>query len=321
MKAIAQERYGDASVLALADMARPEAGEDGVLVRVRAAGVAMGDWHMMTGQPYMMRPGTGLRAPRQKVRGTDIAGTVEAVGAKVTEFKVGDEVFGWGGVAFAEYARSKERQLVKKPAAISFEQAAAVPTSGCTALQALRDAGRLQAGQNVLVVGASGGVGTFAVQIAKALGAEVTGVCSTVKVELVRSLGADHVVDYKREDIAAGGKQYDLVLDIGGNRPLSKLRSVLSERGTLVIVGGKGGRMFMGIGRSLRAAVLSPFVKHTMKPLFASSKKVDLAFVSGLIEEGKVTPVVDRTFPLAEAPEAIRYLDEGKVAGKLVLTV
>jgi len=266
--------------------------------------------------------GYGLRKPKARVRGMDVAGRVEAVGKDVTQFQPGEEVFGTCDGSFAEYACAQEDKIAPKPANLTFEQAAAVPISACTALQALRDKGNVQPGQKVLIIGASGGVGTFAVQLAKAFGAEVTGVCSTTKMDLVRSLGADHVIDYTRDDFADGVQLYDLILDTAGNRSLSHLRRALSPQGTLVIVGGEGGgRWFGGTDRQLRALMLSPFVRQKLRPLFSMERKEDLEFLKELIEAGKVTPVIDRTYPLAETPEAIGYVGEGHARGKIVITV
>jgi len=319
MKAIVQDVYGPPEVLKFRDIDQPVVGEDDVLVRVRAAGLDMGVRHLMTGLPYLVRLGFGLRRPRVRVRGMDVAGRVEAVGAKVTRFQPGDEVFGTCDSSFAEYATARPDRLAPKPANLTFEQAAAVPVSACTALQALRDLGRVQPGQKVLVIGAAGGVGTYAVQLAKAFGATVTGVCSTTKTDLVRSIGADHVIDYTREDFT---ERYDLVLDIAGNRSLSHLRRALTPRGTLVLVGGEdGGRWFGGMDRPLRALVLSPFVGQNLRPLMSSERAPDLEVLSELIEAGKVTPVIDRTYPLGEAADALRYLDSGRVRGKVVITV
>jgi NADPH:quinone reductase-like Zn-dependent oxidoreductase len=323
MKAIVQNTYGSADVLELRDIDKPHIGDDEVLVRVHAAGVDQGVWHMMTGMPYLIRiMGYGLRAPKTRVPGMDVAGRVEAVGKNVTRFQAGDEVFGICEGSFAEYARVKEDKIAPKPANLSFEQAAAVPVSALTALQGLRDHGEVRAGHRVLIIGASGGVGTFAVQLAKAFGAEVTGVCSTTKVDLVQSIGADHVIDYTREDITQTGQLYDVILDIGGNRRLSLLRRALTPRGTLVIVGGeKGGRWIGGVDRPLRGLMLSPFVCHRIRFFVAMGRKEDLQVLTDLIEAGKVTPVIDRTYPLSEAPDAIRYLEEGHARGKLVITV
>jgi NADPH:quinone reductase-like Zn-dependent oxidoreductase len=323
MKAIVQDTYGSPDVLELREIDEPVVGDDEVLVRVHAAGVDQGVWHLMAGLPYLVRvAGVGLRAPKNRVRGLDVAGRVEAVGENVTRLQPGDEVFGTCRGSFAEYACAGADKLVSKPANLSFEQAAAVPVSGCTALQAVRDRGKVQAGQEVLIIGAGGGVGTFAVQLAKAFGAEVTGVCSTTKVELVRSLGADHVIDYTHEDFADGGARYEVILDIAGNRSLSHLRRALAPEGTLVLVGGEGGgRWLGGVDRTLRALVLSPFVRQKFGTWIATQPKEDLEAVQELLEAGKVTPVVDRTFPLSELADAIRYMREGHVRGKVVITL
>jgi NADPH:quinone reductase-like Zn-dependent oxidoreductase len=299
------------------------AGDGDVLVRVHAAGVDRGVWHLMTGLPYLVRiMGYGLCTPKARVRGTDVAGRVEWVGKDATQFRPGDQVFGICDGSFAEYACAREDKFVRKPANLTFEQAAAVPTSALTALQGLRDAGKLEPGQKVLIIGASGGVGTFAVQIAKALGAEVTGVCSTTKTALVRSIGADHAIDYTREDFGDGRRHYDVILDIAGNRSLSHLRRALTPQGTLVIVGGEGGgRWLGGMDRQLRALMLSPFVRQTLRSLFSMPRKEDLQFVKELVDAGKITPVIDRTYPLREVPEAIRYLTAGHARGKVVITV
>ncbi|MGB3050633.1 MAG: NAD(P)-dependent alcohol dehydrogenase [Polyangiales bacterium] len=323
MKAIVQDTYGSADVLELRDIDRPEVGDDEVLVRVHAAGVDPGVWHLMTGLPYLIRiAGYGFRAPKSPVRGNDLAGRVEAVGKNVTEFQAGDEVFGNSDGTFAEYASAKANKLALKPTNISVEQAAAVPTSALTALQGLRDHGEVQPGQRVLIVGASGGIGTFAVQLAKAFGAEVTGVCSTTKVDMVRSLGADHVIDYVRDDFEQMPQRYDVILDMAGNRSLSTLRRALTPEGTLVIVGGEeGGRWLGGTDRQIRALLLSPFVRQRLRTFIAKEGAEDLLVLKELIESGKVTPVIDRTYELREAPDAIRYLDEGHARGKLVLSV
>jgi len=323
MKAIVQDRYGSADVLELGDVDEPEIGDSDVLVRVYAAGVDRGAWHLMTGLPYLVRiAGFGLRAPRTRVRGTEVAGRVETVGRNVTRFEAGDDVFGICGGSFAEYASAAEDKLALKPANLSFEQAAAVPVSAVTALQALRDEGRLQPGQKVLVIGAAGGVGTFAVQLAKAFGAEVTGVCSTTKLDTVRSLGADHVIDYTREDFADAGPRYDLILDMAGNRSLSHLRRALAPRGTLVIVGGEGGdRWTGGTHRQIRALLLSPFVSQRLRSFVATERREDLQLLKEMIEAGQLRPVVDRTYPLRGVPDAIRDLVEGRARGKLVISV
>jgi NADPH:quinone reductase-like Zn-dependent oxidoreductase len=324
MKAIVQDEYGEADdVLRLEEIDKPEIGDDQVLVRVHAAGMDRGVWHLMTGLPYPVRiAGYGLRAPKTGVRGSDVAGCVEAVGKDVTTLQPGDEVFGIGDGSFAEYTCAAEDKLAPKPESLTFEQAAAVPVSALTALQGLRDHGRVQPGQKVLIIGASGGVGTFAVQIAKAFGAEVTGVCSTTKVDMVRSIGADHVIDYTHDDIADGGQRYDVILDTGGNRSLSQLRRALTPRGRLVIVGAEtGGRWLGGTDRQLRALMLSPFVGQKLGTFIASENNDDLIVLKELIEAGKVTPAIDRTYPLSEVPAAIRYTQEGHARGKVVITV
>lgn len=323
MKAIIQDVYGPAEVLELRDVGKPAPGEDEVLLRVRAAGVDQGVWHLMTGLPYLVRAfGFGLRAPKNGIRGREAAGEVEAIGRNVVGFRPGDEVFGTCEGSFAEYVCAKEGKLALKPANLSFEQAAAVPISAVTALQGLRDSGQVRAGQDVLVIGAAGGVGAYAVQLAKAFGAHVTGVCSTAKTDLVRSIGADRVIDYKHDDFADGARHYDLILDTAGNRPLSVLRRALKPRGTLVIVGGEGGgRWTGGFERSLRAAMLSPFVGQKLKGLMAVERAEDLRFLTGLIEAGTVRPVIDRTYALADAAAAIQYVHEGRARGKVVVTV
>ena len=323
MKAMVRDAYGSPDVLELRDVGRPGIGDDGVLVRVRAAGLDRGVWHIMAGLPYPIRlAGFGLRAPKNPVIGSDVAGVVEAVGGEVSRFKPGDEVFGIGEGTFAEYARAPEDKLAPKPANLTFEQAAAVAVSGSTALQGVRDHGKVRPGQEVLIIGASGGVGTYAVQIAKAFGARVTGVCSTTKAGMVRAIGADHVVDYTQEDFAEGERRYDLILDIGGNSSLSRLRRALTPRGTLIIAGGEGGgRWLGGTDRQLRALALSPFVGQKLGTFVSSGNREDLILLKDLIEAGKVTPVIDRTYPLDEAPEAIRYLQEGRARGKVVILV
>jgi NADPH:quinone reductase-like Zn-dependent oxidoreductase len=324
MKAIVQDEYGTApeDVLRLAEIARPTIGDDDVLLRVRAASVDRGTWHLMTGLPSLMRiMGFGLRRPKARNPGRSGAGTVESVGKNVTGFGPGDEVYGTCEGSFAEYARARPGKLAPKPANLSFQQAAAVPVSALTALQGVRKA-QVQAGQEVLIVGASGGVGTFAVQIAKAFGADVTGVCSTAKMEFVRALGADHVVDYTREGFADGEHRYDVILDIGGNTRLSQLRRALTPGGRLVIVGGEtDGRWLGGFDRQLRAALLSPLVSQKLGMLTASENSEDLMVLRDLIESGQIAPAVDRTYPLSEAPAAIRYMIEGHARGKVVITV
>ncbi|MFT4540746.1 MAG: NADPH:quinone reductase-like Zn-dependent oxidoreductase [Planctomycetota bacterium] len=323
MKAVVQDRYGSADVLEVRDIARPVCGPDDVLVHVHAAGVDRGAWHLMTGLPYLIRlVGYGFRAPKNPVLGMDVAGHVEAVGANVTQFHTGDEVFGIGNGSFAEFACVPQTKLARKPVNLSFEQAAAVPTSAGTALQGLRDIGEVKAGQTVLIIGAGGGVGSFAVQIAKALGAEVTGVEGPTKLDLVRSIGADHVIDYKREDFSRMGKRYDVILDIAGNRSLSDLRRALTPRGTLVITGGENGdRWIGGVDRQLRALALSPFVGQRLRSFIAEESSESIRDVTTLIEAGKVMPVIDKTFPLSETADAMRYLTDSHVRGKLVITV
>jgi NADPH:quinone reductase-like Zn-dependent oxidoreductase len=323
MKAIVRDAYGSADVLELREVDKPEIRDDDVLVRVRAAGVDRGVWHVMTGLPYPIRlAGYGLRAPKNPVPGADVAGVVEAVGKAVTRFQPGDEVFGIAKGSYAEYVRAPEDKLALKPANLTFEQAAAVAISGLPALQGLRDHGRVEAGQKVLIIGASGGVGTYAVQLAKAFGAEVTGVCSTTKLDVVRSIGADHVIDYTDQDFAEAEQRYDLILDIGGNSSLSRLRRALTPKGTLVIAGGEtDGRWLGGTDRQLRALLLSPFVGQKLGTFISRENHADMIVLRQLIEAGKVTPVIDRTYPLIEVPEAIRYLERGHARGKIVVTV
>ena len=323
MKAIVRDNYGPPDVLELRDIDRPEIADHEVLVDVHAAGVGRDVWHVMAGLPYPIRlAGYGLRTPKNPVIGSDVAGVVEAVGENVTRFQPGDEVFGIGKGSYAEYARAREDKLASKPANLTFEQAAVLAISGSTALQALRDHAKVRQGQEVLIIGASGGVGTFAVQIAKSFGASVTGVCSTTKTEVVRSIGADHVIDYTREDFAEGKEHYDVILDIGGNPSLARLRHALTPRGALIIAGGEtSGRWLGGTDRQLRALALSPFVGQKLGTFVARENHEDLIFLKELIESGKVTPVIDRTYPLAEVPEAIRYLEEGHARGKVVIPV
>lgn len=322
MRALVRRTYGGPEVAEVAEVARPPIGDDQVLVRVRAAGVNPLDWHFLTGVPYIARAQLGLRSPKQPILGVDMAGEVEAVGAAVTEFRPGDAVFGEVGGAFAEYVRARAAILAPKPADTSFEEAAAVPVAGFTALQALRDSGRLRPGQSVLVVGASGGVGTFAVQIARALGAtEVGGVCSTANVELVRSLGADHVVDYTREDFTESGRRYDLIVDNAGTAGLRAVRRVLRPAGTYVLVSGPKHR-FLGPMRNLIAAlVYSRFVSQRMVGMLAQANRDDLVLLADLIAAGKVAPVVESCYPLAEGAAAISHLGTGHARGKTVLTI
>ncbi len=323
MRAIVQDVYGTADVLQFKEIETPEIGEDDVLVRVAAAGVHRGIWHTMTGLPYLMRVmGFGLRAPKARVRGDELAGQVEAVGANVTRFQVGDEVFGTSDGAYAELARAHQDSLAHKPRNLSFEQASLLPVSASAALRALRDAGGVAEGQSVLIVGASGGVGTFAVQIAKAFGAEVTGVCSTRNLDLVRSLGADHVIDYTRDEFTELDRRYDLMVDLAGNRPLSALRRALTPDGTLVIVGGEGGgRWFGGVDRQLRAMLTSPFVSQNLRSVFVATTAEDLRQLRDLAEGDQLEPVVDQTFTLARAADAIRYLTDGHPHGKVAVAV
>jgi NADPH:quinone reductase-like Zn-dependent oxidoreductase len=319
---IANDAYGTPDDLQLREIERPPLDDDGVLVRVHAASVNPYDWHLMRGEPYLVRSSEGLRRPKRSVRGVDMAGVVEAVGANVTQVQPGDEVLGWGRWgSLAEYERAGETSCVRKPAGLSFEQAAAMPMAGCTALQGLRDKGQLRPGQSVLINGAAGGVGTFAVQIAKALGGDVTGVCSTGNVDLVRSIGADEVVDYTVDDFTRTGRRYDLILDLVGNRSLSELRRALTPKGTLVLSGAGSHRRLGPVGRLLGALVLSRLVGQRLLPLLAQLRRDDLVVLNEMVEAGTLTPVVDRTFPLREAPEAIRYLEAGHARGKVVVTV
>ena len=323
MKAIVQDEFGSADVLELRDIDDPVIGDDDVLVRVHAAGCGPDVWHLMTGLPYMARLSIGFRAPKMRVRGWDVAGTVEAVGKNVTDFQPGDEVMGIAPGSFAELALARPDKLVRKPARLSFEEAAAAPISGITALRAIREVGRVQPGQRVLVIGASGGVGSLAVQVAKAVGAHVTGLCSTPKKDLVRSIGADDVIDYTREEFADGERRWDVIVDTAGRRSLSHLRRALAPKGTLVIVGGDGGGRWTGgfFRGVVRAPLLSIFVGQNLRGLATKERKKDLEALRELIEAGKVTPVIDRAYPLIEAPDAIRYLEQGHPAGKVVVAV
>ncbi|HKO84574.1 MAG TPA: NAD(P)-dependent alcohol dehydrogenase [Actinomycetota bacterium] len=327
MQAIVQDTYGSAEVLQLKEIDTPAPRNNEVLVRVHAAGLDRGVVHVMTGLPYLIRllvPTMGLRRPKVPVRGMDLAGRVEAVGEQVSKFRPGDDVFGWTDTgSYAEYTVAPEDHLAAKPANLSFEQAAAVPISGFAALQALRDEGQVQPGQQVLVIGAAGGVGSFAVQLAKAFGAEVTGVAGPAQVELVRSIGADQVIDYTRDDVTDGSRHWDLILDTAGHRSLSRLRRALTPEGTLVIVGSEGrGRWLGGFDRQLRALVLSRLVSQRLRMLSSKPRQDDLQTLRELIEAGKLTPVIDRTYPLAEVPEAIRQMVHGRGGGgKVVITV
>jgi NADPH:quinone reductase-like Zn-dependent oxidoreductase len=321
MQAIVQHGYGSPRRLRLEEVAAPVVDDDGVLVRVHAASVNPVDRHLMRGQPYLIHLTDGLLRPKVTIRGVDLAGRVEAVGRNVTQFQPGDAVFGHRRAAFAEYACGAEANFAPLPAGLTFEQAAAIPVAGYTALQGLRDKGQLQSGQRVLINGASGGVGTFAVQIAKAMGAEVTGVCSARNVGLVQSLGADHVIDYTQQDFTRAGRQYDLILDAVGNRALHSLRRILHPTGTLVVVGAPKGRWLGPLKPLLKAAVMSRFVRQRLAPLIAQHNKADLLTLKEMIEAGKVKPVIDRTYPLSEVPEAIGYLEAGHARGKVVITI
>ena len=323
MKAITYHTYGSPDVLEFQEVDEPVVNDDEVLVRVRAASANPRDWHLMRGLPSIMRLRFGLRRPTSSLLGSDMAGRVEAVGKNVTRFRPGDEVFAHvlaGG--FAEYTCVPEDFLGLKPANLTFEQAAAVPLAALTALQGLRDHGRIQPGQKVLIIGASGGVGTFAVQVAKAFGADVTGVCSTRNVDMVRSIGADHVIDYTQEDFTRSGQRYDLILQLAGTRSPSDCRRALTSKGTLLLSSGESdGRWIGPIDRIIKAVVLSPFVGQRLAPFLARQSREDLQTVRELIEQGKLSPVIDRTYPLSEVPEAIRYLEEGHARGKVVITV
>ena len=338
MRAIVQEAYGSADVLHEAQVPRPAIRENEVLVKVHAAGLDRGTWHITSGLPYALRPVYGFRAPRHPVPGLDLAGTVEAVGSQVTRFVVGDHVFGSGKGSFAEFAAAHENNLAHKPAGISFEQAAAVPVSACTALIALRAGGvdpvkgptskepkakgSTSKELKVLITGASGGVGSYAVQLAKAAGAQVTGVASTAKLDLVRSLGADHVIDYTTQDFADGTERYDVIIDIAGNPSVARLRRSLTPAGTAVITGGEEGGSWTGsMDRQLRAVALSPFIKQRLTMIVGTQTAGDLEYLAGLLDAGIITPVIDRTFPLAQVPEAMRYFDAGKARGKVVITI
>jgi NADPH:quinone reductase-like Zn-dependent oxidoreductase len=322
LKAITYHRYGSPDVLDFEEVDEPVAKDDEVLIGVRAASVNPRDWHFMRGLPYIMRP-IGLRIPKDGGFGSDVAGQVEAVGKAVTRFRRGDEVFAHvlsGG--FAEYTCVSEDVLGRKPANLTFEQAAAVPLAALTALQGLRDHGQIQAGQKVLIIGASGGVGTFAVQLGKSFGAEVTGLCSTRNLDLVRSIGADHVIDYTKEDFTQSGQKYDLIFQLAGTRSPSDCRRALTSKGKLILSSGESdGRWIGPLDRIIKAVVLSPFVSQRLGPFEAKRSKEDLQVLKELIESGKVSPVIDRTYPLSETAEAVRYLEEGHARGKVVITV
>jgi NADPH:quinone reductase-like Zn-dependent oxidoreductase len=322
MRAIVYDRYGSPAVLRVQEVDKPAVRDGEVLVRVHAVSVNPADWHFLTGTPYLMRVGTGLSKPKGRVLGLDFAGRVEEVGANVSGLQPGDEVFGAHSGAFAEYVSAPETSMAPKPANLSFEEAAAVPVAGVTALQGLRDKGKLQAGQRVLIIGASGGVGTFAVQVAKSLGAEVTGVCSTRNVERVRSLGADRVIDYTSEDFAGDGARYDLVFVLAGHSSGSELLRVLNPKGTLLLCSGDGGGPWLGpfIGVT-RTLARSAFASQRAVMWIANSNRADLLDLKALIEAEKVTPVLDKRYALADAAEAFRYQGEGHTQGKSVLTV
>ena len=319
MQAIVQDRYGSAEVLEAQEIDKPEIGDNQVLVRVHAASIHVGDWILMTGSPFVMRLATGLRKPKNRVPGTDVAGTVEAVGKDVTQLRPGDEVFGWGAGAFAEYATATEDQFVSKPANLTFEEAASVGVSATTALQLLRDNGKVKPGQKVLINGASGGVGTFAVQIAKAFGAEVTGVSSTKNVAMVRSIGADHVIDYTREDFTTGAERYDLILDNVGNHSMARTRRALKPGGMLISNG--GGHADGKLGRTVRTMLVSMFVRQQASPTIKSQNHDDLVALKDLVEAEKVRPVIDRTYPLIQTPEAIDHVAAGHARGTVVISV
>jgi NADPH:quinone reductase-like Zn-dependent oxidoreductase len=321
VRAIIQNKYGSPAVLEIRDVGKPVVKDDEVLVRVRAAAVNSGDWHILRGVPYVMRLVFGLRKPRRETPGVDIAGQVEAIGNSVTQFRAGDEVFGWCRGAFAEYACAAEDNLLPKPGNLTFEQSAAVGDSAFTALAAVRDQGKVQPGQRVLVNGASGGVGTFAIQIAKSSGANVTGVCSTRNVELVRSLGADEVIDYTREDFTQSEPRYDVMLDLIGNRYLFDCRRALTPRGTYVLVGVRDLGRWVGLSRQFTALLLSPFVRQRMRVFVVRHNKEDLAVLKELVEAAKVVPVIDRRYELSEVPEALRHQGEGHTQGKVVINV
>jgi NADPH:quinone reductase-like Zn-dependent oxidoreductase len=320
IKAIVQDRYGSPDVLRLKDVDKPVPEDNEVLVRVRAAAVNIGNWHVLRGIPYAMRPAVGLFKPKHEIPGLDLAGQVEAVGGSVKQFQPGDEVFGWCNGAFAEYACAEENNLLAKPSNITLEQAAAVGDSAFTALNAVRDQGKVQPGQRVVINGASGGVGTFAVQIAKSFGADVTGVCSTKTVEMVRSIGANRVIDYTKEDFAQADQRYDVMLDLVGNRSLSDCMGTLSRQGTYVLVGVSDMDRWFGLARQIKALSLSPFVRQRVRVFIVRHNRADLAVLKELVEAGKVTPVIDRRYPLRDVPEALRYQGEGHSRGKIVIT-
>lgn len=321
MKAIVYHEYGSPDVLKFEEVEKPTAADDEVLIRVRAASVNPIDWHLMRGEPYFVRAMSGMRKPKDTRPGVDLAGQVEAVGRNVTQFQPGDEVFGGKRGAFAEYVCADEKKMALKPANLTFQQAAAVPLAAISALQGLRDKGRIQPGHKVLINGAAGGVGTFAVQIAKSFGAHVTGVCSTRNVNLVRSIGSDRVIDYTEENFTQSGQRYDLVFDCVGNHSLSAFRRIMSSKGNYVMVGGPSGRWIGPLDRSLKALLLSPFVSQNLLMFLATTNKEDLVVLKELIEAKKVMPVIDKRYSFSEIPEAIRYIEEGHARGKVVITL
>jgi NADPH:quinone reductase-like Zn-dependent oxidoreductase len=321
MRAVTQHRYGDSAVLGLQEVPRPTASDGQVLIRVHAAGLDRGTEHLMTGKPYAMRLGFGIRRPKNPVLGRDVAGTVVEVGTGVTRFSPGDEVYGVAAGSFAEYAVTTPDKLAPKPANLTFAEAAVVPISAGTALQALTAAGNLQPGQSVLVTGAAGGVGSYAVQLARMLGAEVTGVASTTKLGYVTKLGAHHVLDYTDDDWADGSRRYDLILDIAGNPPIRRLRRALARRATVVFVGGEHGGTITGMSRQLRGAFLSPFVGQRLMLFLARERAADYEELTRLIEAGQLTPTLDRTYPLEQAPAAMQLLESGAIRGKVAITV
>ena len=321
IKAIVQDKYGSPDVLELKDVDKPVAREDEVLVRVRAAAVNIGNWHLLRGIPYAMRPAVGLFKPKHEIPGLDLAGQVEAVGTRVNQFQAGDEVFGWCDGAFAEYACVEENNLLAKPDNLTLEQSAAVGDSASTALIAVRDQGKVQPGQKVLITGASGGVGTFAVQIAKSFGANVTGVCSARNVDMVRSIGADQVIDYTQEDFTQDRQRYDVMLDLVGSRSLSDCRRALTRQGTYVLVGVSDMGRWLGLARQIKMLSSSPFVRQRMRIFITRHTREDLVVLKELVESGRVTPVIDRRYQLSEVPEALRYQGEGHSQGKIVIAV
>jgi NADPH:quinone reductase-like Zn-dependent oxidoreductase len=321
MKAIVQDQYGSPDVLQLKDIDKPIVEDDEVLVRVHAAGVNIADWHFLTGTPYVLRMVAGLFKPKQEVPGLDVSGEVEAVGRDVKQFRSGDEVFGWCKGAFAEHACARESNFLLKPAGLTFEQSAAVGDSAFTALIAVRDQGKVRPGQTVLVNGASGGVGTFAVQIAKSFGANVTGVCSTRNVDMVRSIGADRVIDYSQEDFTENGQRYDVMLDLVGSRSLSDCRRALTPRGTYVLVGVSDAGRWFGLARQITMLLLSPFVRHRLRVFITAHNRDDLVVLKDLVDAGKVSPVIDRSYGLGDVPDALRYQGEGHTQGEIVIAV